>query len=66
MTAHLALADYALHQPTASVSSGRQYDPEIRDMASYVHNYKIDSDLAVIPPSCTSLAWLQFAKAISP
>lgn len=25
----------------------REYDPEIKDMASYVHNYKIDSDLAV-------------------
>lgn len=25
----------------------RAYDPEIKDMASYVHNYKIDSDLAV-------------------
>lgn len=26
---------------------GRQFDPEIKDMASYIHNYKIDSDLAV-------------------
>ena len=26
---------------------GRKFDPEIRDMADYVHNYKIDSDLAV-------------------
>ena len=25
----------------------RQYDPEIKDMARYIHNYKIDSDLAV-------------------
>jgi 2-methylcitrate dehydratase len=25
----------------------REFDPEIKDMASYVHNYKIDSDLAV-------------------
>jgi 2-methylcitrate dehydratase len=32
----------------ASIDTGvRQYDPEINDMASYVHNYKIDSDLAV-------------------
>ena len=23
------------------------YDPEIQDMAEYIHNYKIDSDLAV-------------------
>jgi hypothetical protein len=25
----------------------REYDPEINDMANYIHNYKIDSDLAV-------------------
>ena len=25
----------------------REYDPEIKDVASYVHSYKIDSDLAV-------------------
>lgn len=31
----------------AAVGGGREYDPEIKDMASYVHNYKIDSDLAV-------------------
>lgn len=30
----------------------REYDPEIKDMASYVHNYKIDSDLAV-----SSIRW---------
>jgi len=24
-----------------------EYDPEIVEMAKYVHNYKIDSDLAV-------------------
>jgi hypothetical protein len=28
-------------------SGPREYDPEIKDMASYIHNYKIDSDLAV-------------------
>ena len=47
MPASKAHADYALQQPTASVSGGRAYDPEITDIASYVHNYKIDSDLAV-------------------
>jgi len=31
----------------AAVGGGREYDPEIKDTASYVHNYKIDSDLAV-------------------
>ncbi len=55
MAALRAHADYALHHPTASVSSGRKYDPEITDMASYVHNYKIDSDLAVTPPAPLSL-----------
>jgi hypothetical protein len=24
-----------------------EYDQEIKDMADYIHNYKIDSDLAV-------------------
>ncbi|KAI9838788.1 MAG: ATP-binding cassette transporter CGR1 [Sclerophora amabilis] len=27
-------------------SGAREYDPEIRDIASYIHNYKIESDLA--------------------
>lgn len=30
-----------------SVGGGREYDQAIKDMASYVHNYKVDSDLAV-------------------
>lgn len=30
----------------------REYDPEIKDMASYVHNYKVDSDLAVSSILC--------------
>lgn len=25
----------------------REFDPEIKDMASYIHNYEVDSDLAV-------------------
>lgn len=25
----------------------QEYDPEIQDMASYIHNYKIDSPVAV-------------------
>ena len=29
------------------VVGAREFDPEIKDMASYIHNYKIDSDLAV-------------------
>jgi 2-methylcitrate dehydratase len=27
--------------------SDKSYDPEIQDMASYIHDYKVDSDLAV-------------------
>ena len=33
------------------VAVAREHDPEIKDMASYIHNYKIDSDLAVRIPS---------------
>ena len=54
MSALKAHDDYALNQPTASVGGGRAFDPEIKDMASYVHNYKVDSDVAVsatrVPP----------------
>jgi len=31
--------------PTAPAN--KAYDPEIQDMANYVHEYKVDSDLAV-------------------
>ncbi|KAI9755326.1 MAG: transcription factor of the MADS box [Chaenotheca gracillima] len=30
-------------QPATAV---REYDPEIKDIATYIHNYKVDSDLA--------------------
>lgn len=30
-----------------AMSSNNDYDPEIKDIANYVHNYNIDSDLAV-------------------
>jgi hypothetical protein len=30
-----------------TVPTDRPYDPEIQDMASYIHDYKVDSDLAV-------------------
>ena len=39
----------------AAVGGGREYDPEIKDMASYVHNYKIDSDLAVRIPGADNI-----------
>lgn len=51
MAALSAEADYALHKPEASVGGGRAYDPEIKDMADYVHNYKIKSDLAASAPT---------------
>ena len=57
MPASKAHADYALHQPTASVDGGKAYDPEITDIASYVHNYKIDSDLAVNSLLPHKLSW---------
>ena len=38
----------ALNSAAGPTTAGpRDYDPEIKDMASYIHNYKIDSDLAV-------------------
>jgi hypothetical protein len=37
----------ALMSSAPPPSGPREYDPEIKDMASYIHNYKIDSDLAV-------------------
>jgi 2-methylcitrate dehydratase len=43
-----AILDNASHELLRPSSSGtREYDPEIKDMASYIHNYEIDSDLAV-------------------
>lgn len=32
---------------TPKPSEGVGYDPEIKDIANYIHNYKVDSDLAV-------------------
>lgn len=48
MASAKAHADYAVKEPTASIGgTGRQYDPEIEDMAAYVHNYKVTSELAL-------------------
>lgn len=30
-----------------SVQGDKSYDPEIKDMATYIHQYNVDSDLAV-------------------
>ena len=37
----------ALKSNAPATGGVREFDPEIKDMASYVHKYKIDSDLAV-------------------
>lgn len=37
----------ALNYSAPPPTGPREYDPEIKDMASYIHNYKIDSELAV-------------------
>lgn len=36
------------------VQADKSYDPEIKDMADYIHQYKVDSDLAVSGPEITS------------
>ncbi|CAF9937956.1 MAG: ATP-binding cassette transporter CGR1 [Alectoria fallacina] len=36
----------ALKSNAPAVAGVREFDPEIKDMASYIHNYKVDSDLA--------------------
>lgn len=33
----------------ASPAPAAEFDREISDMASYIHNYKVDSELAVCP-----------------
>jgi 2-methylcitrate dehydratase len=37
----------SLKSAAPPVQSKREYDPEIKDIASYVHNTAIDSELAV-------------------
>lgn len=37
----------ALKSNAPAMAGVREFDPEIKDMASYIHNYKVDSDLAV-------------------
>ena len=36
-------------QASAPASTDKSYDPEIKDMADYIHHYNVDSDLAVCP-----------------
>jgi 2-methylcitrate dehydratase len=37
----------SLKSAAPPVSGKREYDPEIKDIASYIHNTPIDSELAV-------------------
>ena len=37
----------AYQSAAPAAPTDKSYDPEIRDMANYIHEYKIDSDLAV-------------------
>lgn len=36
-----------LKAAAAGGAADKSYDPEIKDMADYIHNYKVDSDLAI-------------------
>jgi 2-methylcitrate dehydratase len=40
------------------MSSTREYDPEIKDIASYIHNTPVDSELAVWTIFYRCEAWL--------
>ena len=39
----------SLKSAAPPVSGKREYDPEIKDIANYVHNVAVDSELAVWP-----------------
>lgn len=39
----------SLKSAAPPVSGKREYDPEIKDIANYIHNVSIDSELAVRP-----------------
>lgn len=39
----------SLKSAVPPVSGKREYDPEIKDIANYIHNVSIDSELAVWP-----------------
>jgi 2-methylcitrate dehydratase len=48
----------SLKSAAPPVQNKREYDPEIKDVASYVHNTAIDSELAVwslklLNPKCS-------------
>lgn len=37
----------SLQQAPPTIPTDRPYDPEIQELSNYIHNYKVDSDLAV-------------------
>lgn len=41
----------------AKPAEGVGYDPEIKDIANYIHNYSIDSDLAVSSAAAAVARW---------
>lgn len=45
----------SLKSAAPPVSGKREYDPEIKDIANYIHNVSIDSELAVWPIECSSV-----------
>jgi 2-methylcitrate dehydratase len=45
----------------AAPSADKAYDPEIQDMASYIHQYNIDSDLAVSFSCCA----MEFSSSVN-
>lgn len=51
-----------LNSAAPPASAPREYDPEIKDMASYVHNYKVESDVAVcchhLVPPCQLISYI--------
>ena len=48
----------SLKSAAPPVQGKREYDPEIKDIASYIHNTAIDSELAVSLARLLVQAWL--------
>ena len=55
------MANLRQEQVVAEPKGPQEFDPEITDMASYVHDYKIDSELAV----CANFSLYRFPPASS-
>jgi hypothetical protein len=50
----------ALQSAAPAATTDKTYDPEIKDMADYIHNYNVDSDLAVWEPSFDDFCPLRY------